>query len=102
MKNTLTVVAFAIAVLGMGISMPSCPGQQAMQDKIDALEKSNGELRKMIMTDDGAMKATVADTATVKTELIQMNQELQAQATRIGALEASVTDLKNKAAAPPP
>jgi septal ring factor EnvC (AmiA/AmiB activator) len=102
MKKTLTGFAFLVAVLGMGISMPSCPGQQAMQDKIDALEKSNLDLRKALMTSMDASRASAADMATLKTEIGQMSQELQSEATRLAASEAALKDIQAKLAAPPP
>lgn len=102
MKKTLTGFAFLVAVLGMGITMPSCPGQQAMQDKIDALDKSNGDLRKAIMASMDASRASAADIATLKTEIGQMSQELQSEATRLAAAEAAVKDIQAKLAAPPP
>lgn len=101
MKKTLTGFAFIVAILGMGISMPSCPGQQAMQDKVDALEKSNADLRKAVMTSADTSRAMAADLSTVKTEIGQMSQELQAEATRLGTLDASVNDIKARLAAPP-
>jgi hypothetical protein len=50
-KRILTLAGFpAIALLTMGIAMPSCPGQQAIQQQIDALTtRANESDQKLLM-----------------------------------------------------
>jgi hypothetical protein len=63
----LTLAGFpVIALLTMGIAMPSCPGQQAIQQQIDALT----------------------------TRANEGDQKLQGMTTQVGSLSKEMTDAK--------
>ncbi|HAR44259.1 MAG TPA: hypothetical protein DCS07_16775 [Bdellovibrionales bacterium] len=44
------------AVMGMGIAMPSCPGQQALQQQVEALQTSNAELNTKVQALESGVK----------------------------------------------
>ena len=48
MNKKIQALVTAGAFLGMGIAMPSCPGQQAMQQQIDTLQTKTIELTQKI------------------------------------------------------
>ena len=89
----------ALAFTGLGLSMPSCPGQEAMQKQIDGLTKQNGDIIKKLQTVDAPVKAAATELAQMKELLQQTTTALQAQAERIAKLEAAVTTLQTQAAA---
>lgn len=86
-------------MVGMGMSMPSCPGQQAMQQQIDTLQTAQTDLQKKLQAMDAQLKAQSATNDQVKTLLEQMTGAIQAQR---GALEQLNTDVKDLKARPVP
>ena len=54
------------ALLGMGITMPSCPGQQAMQQQIDNLQTANQDLSKKVQLLNTQLNAIANDMNQVK------------------------------------
>lgn len=102
MNKKLTWIALGAAVAGMGIAMPSCPGQQAMQQQIDALQAKNAEMAKHIQNLDNQVKADSNDMGQVKTLLSQVSNTVLAQKQAQDALEAQVKELTTKVNTPPP
>jgi peptidoglycan hydrolase CwlO-like protein len=100
MKKTMTWLAFGTAVLGMGISMPSCPGQQAMEQKIESLEKSNAELKAKLLNMDGNVKSALEKVTAADGQLNQLSQDAQAAKGRLDQLETAIKDLQSRASAP--
>lgn len=49
-QGKLNWLVLGMAVVGLGFAMPSCPGQDAMQQEISALQSSNQELTKKVQT----------------------------------------------------
>jgi peptidoglycan hydrolase CwlO-like protein len=99
MKNPTRALVFLLASLGMGITMPSCPGQEAMQQQIDSLTAKNADLTKKV----AAMSATV-DTSNkelndIKQLLGQLGPALDAQKTYITSLSTQIQDVQAKLAA---
>jgi len=72
MKKNLNWMVMSAAVLGMGMAMPSCPGQQEMQQKIDSLQTTNTDLSKKIQALTTQVNALNSDMSQVKTLLPQM------------------------------
>jgi septal ring factor EnvC (AmiA/AmiB activator) len=90
MDRRLFLVAVVSAFLAMGISMPSCPGQQAMQQQIDGLNTKNGELTKKMQTMDNQLKGMAGEMGQMKELLAQVSNTVLAQKTAIEQLEAAM------------
>jgi hypothetical protein len=92
-----TVVGTA-AFLGLGMSMPACPGQQEMKDQLAALQQTNDALVKRV----GALEAKVGpidnDMVNVKKLLQPMGDAIQAQKAAMDTMNASLTDIQAKMA----
>jgi septal ring factor EnvC (AmiA/AmiB activator) len=95
----LTLAGFpVIALLTMGIAMPSCPGQQAIQQQIDALttRANEGDQKLQGMTTQvGSLSKEMTD---AKALLEQLSQTVIAQKDAIATLEASNKELQDKVA----
>jgi septal ring factor EnvC (AmiA/AmiB activator) len=91
------VVLFA-AFVGMGMSMPGCPGQEAMQQQIDTLTTQNTELTKRLQAMDTQLKAVDKDMIDVKTLLKPMADAVQAQKTALDQLDANLKEVQSKLA----
>src|SRR3954451_19950187 len=89
------IVLFA-AFTFMGMSMPSCPGQQAMQQQIDTLTAQNQELNKRTLAFDAQIKALNGDMVQVKTLLKPMADAIQAQKAAMDQLNANFNEIKTK------
>ena len=96
MNSKIRVLVFAIAVVGMGISMPSCPGQDAMQKQIDSLTQSNADLKRQVAAMDTTVKSTATDMGQAKQLLEQMTNAIQAQKTSVMNLETSIKDVQTQ------
>ena len=84
----------------MGITMPSCPGQQAMQQQIDSLTASNQQLTRKIQEMDGQLKPLVTDMGQVKQLLPEMTNVIQGHRSELAALTEQVKQLQAKMPAP--
>ncbi|MCM2278224.1 MAG: hypothetical protein NDJ89_09130 [Oligoflexia bacterium] len=87
-------LAIPAAVAGMGISMPSCPGQQAMQQQIDALQASNADLTKKVQMLETQNKTTAQDLSQIKQLLEQMTNAIQGQKGELTQLGTAVKELQ--------
>jgi len=99
MNKQIRVLVFTLAALGMGITMPSCPGQEAMQQQIDGLTAKNADMtRKM-----AAMSATVDSAAKelndAKQLLTQLGPALEAQKNAMTTMSTQIQDIQSKMAA---
>lgn len=107
MKNQNTrnpkSLGFAIVAvtgfIGLGMAMPSCPGQQAMQQQIDSLQATTNDLSKRLQTIDAQGKTLTSDMSQVKQLLKPMSDAIQAQKTAIDQLDANFKELQAKLAA---
>ena len=96
------IVLMVAAFFGLGMSMPSCPGQQAMQQQIDTLTQQNADLTRRLMAIDGRLKPVEADMSQVKQLLKPMSDAIQAQKAAMDQLDANIKNIQAKLAAPPP
>jgi uncharacterized coiled-coil protein SlyX len=80
----------------MGLAMPSCPGQQAMQQQIDTLSTDNTSLRKTVMSLDGQMKSMNTYMDQNKQVVEQMSSTILAQKTAMDQMNAGLKDLQTK------
>src|SRR3954466_12223704 len=83
-------VAFAAAALGMGMSMPSCPGQQAMQQQIDALTAKTAESDKRLMALNAQMGNMSKDLGEARTLVAQVSQTVLAQKDQIAQMDTAI------------
>ncbi|HLE00887.1 MAG TPA: hypothetical protein VJB59_11540 [Bdellovibrionota bacterium] len=88
-------IAFATAVVGMGIGMPSCPGQQAMQQQVETLQTSNADLSKRVQSLEGTLRTTTNEMTQIKQLLTQITGAIQAQKTSIEQLNTTVGQLQS-------
>ena len=81
------------AVAGMGIAMPSCPGQQAMQQQVDDLQKHETALNQKIMSLEGQVRSLNGDMSQVKQLLDQVSRAVLAQKDSMAQMEMNVQKL---------
>jgi uncharacterized protein YoxC len=98
-KKNYRIIALAGAALTMGMSMPSCPGQQAMQQQLDALQQSNDITTKRIQSLDAQNKAMVQELTQDKQLLEQLATAIQTQKNAIDQLNTAVKTLDTKVTA---
>ncbi len=99
MSRKLIPVAAVASFLTLGLSMPSCPGQAEMEQKITDLTARMDKAEKMTTGTLKAateMKATVDSIPALKDQLMK---DMAAQKDQITALEAKVAELTAKAEA---
>lgn len=95
---TIAIAAF----LGMGMSVPSCPGQQEMKDQMSALQTENGNLKKQVAAMDGQVKTLSTEMGQVKQLLKPMADAIQAQKAAMDQLDANLREIQAKMAKPAP
>ena len=100
MKKYFKYLVFAASFAGMGIAMPSCPGQQAMQQQVDALQTANLEAGKKFRTLQTQVTGLSNDMNQVKQLLPQMTNVIQAQKAALDQLDVTVQQLRNKGKGP--
>lgn len=93
------LVLLASAFVGLGMSMPSCPGQQAMQQQIDTLTTSNTGLTKQVQALDTQVKTLNGEMTQVKQLLKPMSDAIQAQRTGMDQLDSNIKEIQGKLAA---
>src|SRR4051812_16080074 len=98
-KKLISAAWMGVAVLAMGITMPQCPGQQAMQQQIDDLRTKEADLNKKLAALETAVRPAVTDVAAMKQGITPMVQQVQAMAPRLDTLEAGMKDIQAKMAA---
>ena len=96
MKQILTPALIVAAFLGLGIAMPSCPGQQELEQKVDALDTSNKELSKKVQTLSTQLSTLSNDMGQVKTLLPQITNVISGQKGAMDKLEADIKALQVK------
>jgi septal ring factor EnvC (AmiA/AmiB activator) len=94
MNKNLKWAVLSLGVLGMGMAMPSCPGQQAMQQQIDSLQTSSTEMTKKVQALNAQVTALQKDMDQAKQLLPQMTNVIQAQKAALDQIEATVRDMR--------
>lgn len=94
----------AFALLALSAGLTGCPGDQAVQQQIEASNAKIAELTKQNQALDAQVKAMATEAAQVKQLITQVSQEVLAHKDQIDQLNGAVTQLKStpapKAAAP--
>ncbi len=84
------------ASLGLGLSMPSCPGQKEMQQQLDHLQTQNTELAKTIEKLSTQTNGLVSEIAQIRQILPSVTAVLQAQKNEVDSLRTRVESLEKK------
>lgn len=90
--KTRHVLLLSLAPLAMAFTMPSCPGNEAMQQQLDAITAKNTELQRGLQTLQGQAKTLNDDSNQMKQVVNTLSETVLAQKTAIEKLEASVND----------
>ncbi len=96
MKKQFNVLFFFCVLVGLGMSMPRCPGQQAIQQQLDLMQVTHQEYNKKIQTLTSQVTTLNSEMQQVKQLLPQMTNVIQAQKTSIDQLSATVKELQTK------
>jgi len=102
MKATIRWIVMGAAVMGMGISMPSCPGQQAMQQQVEALQAQNSELTRKVQDLESGVKNLNNNVIEITKILQQTGANIDAQSKLIQNLTTDISALQAAKAAPKP
>lgn len=100
--TTQKIRVFALSVgaaLAMGISMPSCPGQQAMQQQIDGLTADNQNFKRQVREMETKLQAVTNlsnEFGQAKQLLSQMTDTIKEQQNAIAQMDATVKALAAK------
>jgi hypothetical protein len=81
------------AVAGLGVSMPSCPGQKALQQQVDTLQASNVAMDKKLNAMDAQVKALLKNEEDAQARMKQFAEAIDAQRTALVGLQTSVENL---------
>jgi archaellum component FlaC len=99
MNKKLTWFAIGAAAVGMGIAMPQCPGQQAMQQQLDAVQASSTDAGKKIQAMNTQVGSLNNDMNQVKQLLAGMANTIQESKGQLMQLDSTVKDLQAKVTA---
>ncbi|MBI3535537.1 MAG: hypothetical protein HY072_08665 [Deltaproteobacteria bacterium] len=84
-------LVFGAAFIGLGISMPSCPGQQALQQQVETLQTKLSSVEKQSAQRDSQMKQLIAEVSQLRSILSQLNNIVGAQNISIKELESKMS-----------
>lgn len=96
MKKHVRWIIFTGAFIGMGMAMPSCPGQQELKTDVDLLRTANTDLSKKVQTLTGQVTSLNTDMTQVKQLLPQITNVIEAQKGALDRLDASIKALQVK------
>src|SRR4051812_9486242 len=96
MKKYFTWMLIGAAFLGLGIAMPGCPGQQAMQQQIDSLQNANLDLTKKVQALTTQLHTINGDIGQMMAGLPQMTNVISSQKTALDKLDADLKAVQAK------
>ena len=99
MNKTMSIVACTAAFIGMGMGMPQCPGEKAMQDQVDSLKATQITMTQKLNSVDTQAKAANTDVGQIKQAITQLAGAVDAQKDALKRLDDSIKDLQTKVAA---
>jgi len=94
------ILLLAGASLAMGMTLPSCPGQQALQTQIDSIQAKQVDAQRKIQALEGKTQGFGADIADAKQNAQKAEDLVGIQGKKIEELEGIVRDLQTKSSAP--
>src|SRR3954471_16046281 len=83
-------------LLTMAMTMPSCPGQQALQQQVDNLQASNVKLAQQVASLDSQLKALSAENTRLNQLVERTAQVVEAQKGALDQLSTSVKAIDEK------
>lgn len=86
----------------MGISVPSCPGQQAMQKQIDDSAAKQAELQKTTSAHSEKVKMLEKEVSDLKTSLGEVAEVLKSHKATIEQVQNQVNEMGSKGGAKKP
>ncbi len=95
-QGKLNWMVLGMAVIGLGFAMPSCPGQDAMQQQVNTLQTANQELTKKVQTMTTQFTALTGEVNQMKQFMVQSANVFAAQETLNKQLNKSIDELKSK------
>ena len=84
------------------MSLPSCPGDKAMQQQIDSLQTSNQDMTRKLQNLDNQLKSADSDVVAQKSLITQLATTVSAQKEAIDNLYNQIKILQAKADKPAP
>ena len=98
MKNRklLFWVTMTVSTFGLGIAMPSCPGQQAMQQQVDLLQTKNRELSTRIQTMENSLKTMTADLDQLRQLPGKITPALQSYQAELEKINTAITAMQTQ------
>jgi septal ring factor EnvC (AmiA/AmiB activator) len=100
MKRKLTLgTVLGTATILMGMNMPSCPGQQAMQKQLDDLTTKVGMVEKNSSGGTAKVAGLEKEVADLKSSLGEVAEVLKTHKTTIEQLQAQLQEMSMKSAA---
>jgi len=94
MKKFTFLTSLIFVSLGMAMTMPSCPGQQAMQQQLDTVQKQADSL-------NNRLRPIESDMPKIRQILDIWSQRIKALEEKVALQEADLAQLKAAAAAKP-
>lgn len=83
-------VVLGTACLGLGISVPQCPAEKAMQQQIESLEKKDASNNQRIQMMDSQVKAMAKEVADTKAKMEGMAGMLATQQQAVDSINQSL------------
>jgi ABC-type transporter Mla subunit MlaD len=96
----LTISLMALTPALMGIALPSCPGQEEANQKVEAIQKTTDSLSKTIQGLKQQIDTLNTDMAQAKQLMPQMANVIQAQKEALDKLDVAVKELQARVSAP--
>lgn len=85
----------ALLVIGMGIALPSCPGQQAMQTQIDVAMRTATDLNKKLIEKDNQLKAMQAGIDAMSAKVTELTAKRDEDSKKFEELRNAIASLQN-------
>lgn len=99
MTKKISLMVLFVAFLCMGLSMPGCPGEQALQKQIDELTLKNSEATRRVQALESQVRSLNNDMGQVKLLLTQVSNTVLAQKQAIEQIETAIKAKTPKTAA---
>jgi peptidoglycan hydrolase CwlO-like protein len=102
LSTACRIAIFLAAFIGMGMSLPSCPGDKAMQQQIDMLQSSNQDMTRKLQNLDNQIKSSGNDVIAQKSLITQLATTVSAQKEAIDNLYNQIKLIQAKMDKPAP
>ncbi len=94
-RNSLWI-AIPAALMGLGLSMPGCPGQQETQKKIDDLTRKQSEMERQLQALGAQVGSMRGDLGRLKAPDEQLTKNLMTQNESLMRVEGQVKELMSR------